>query len=87
MILVVIDSHSKWIETYPTDSSTSSKVIEVSRTLFAQFGLPEVLVADNGASPTVATATFMVGVGPQAELTAVVGRDDTSVQTAQYLCR
>ena len=49
MILVVVDSHSKWIEAYPTDSSTSSKVIELSRTLFAQFGLLEVLVTDNGS--------------------------------------
>ena len=48
MILVVIDSHSKWIEAYPTDSSTSTKVIELSRTLFSQFGIPEVLVMDNG---------------------------------------
>lgn len=48
MILVVIDSHSKWIEAYPTDSSTSTKVIELSRTLFSQFGIPEVLVTDNG---------------------------------------
>lgn len=48
MILVVIDSHSKWIEAYPTDSTTSAKVIELSRMLFAQFGLPEVLVTDNG---------------------------------------
>ena len=47
MILVVIDSHSKWIESYPTDSSMSSKVIELSRTLFSQFGIPEVLVTDN----------------------------------------
>lgn len=49
MILVVIDSHSKWIEAYPTDSATSTKVIDISRTLFAQFGLPEVLVTDNGS--------------------------------------
>jgi len=49
MILIVIDSHSKWIEAFPTDSSTSSKVIELSRTLFAQFGVPEVLVTDNGS--------------------------------------
>ena len=48
MILVVINSHSKWIEAYPTDSSTSTKVIELSRTLFSQFGIPEVLVTDNG---------------------------------------
>ena len=48
MILVVIDSHSKWIEAFPTEGSTSSKVIDLSRTLFSQFGLPEILVTDNG---------------------------------------
>ena len=46
MILVVVDSHSKWIEAFPIVSATSSTVIELSRTLFAQFGVPEVLVAD-----------------------------------------
>ena len=45
MILLVVDSHSKWIEAV---SSTSSTVIELSRTLFAQFGVPEVIVTDNG---------------------------------------
>ena len=49
MILVFIDSHSKWIEAFPTNSCTSHTVIEHSRTLFAQFGVPEVLVSDNGA--------------------------------------
>ena len=49
MILVIIDSHSKWIEAFPTDSSTSTTVIDLSRRLFAQFGIPEVLVTDNGS--------------------------------------
>ena len=49
MILVIIDLHSKWIEAYPTDSATSNKVIKLSRTLFAQFGIPEVLVTDKGS--------------------------------------
>ena len=49
MIVIVVDSHSKGIEVYPTDSATSSKVIELSRTLFAQFGIPEVVVTDNGS--------------------------------------
>ena len=49
MILIVIDSHSKWIEAFPTSSTTSSTVIQLSRTLFSQFGLPEVLVSDNGS--------------------------------------
>ena len=44
IILIIIDSHSKWIEAFPTNSSTSSTV---TRTLFSQFGLPEVLVTDN----------------------------------------
>ena len=49
MILIVIDSHSKWIEAFPTSSTTSSTVIQLSRILFSQFGLPEVLVSDNGS--------------------------------------
>ena len=49
MILIVVDSHTKWIEAYPSESAMSSKVIELSRTLFARFGLPEVIVTDNGS--------------------------------------
>ena len=37
-----------WVKTYPTDSATSSKVIELTHTLFVQFGIPEVVVTDNG---------------------------------------
>ena len=48
MILIVIDAHSRWIEAYPTESATSSVVIELLRALFSQFGIPEVLVTDNG---------------------------------------
>ena len=43
MILVIIDSHLKWIEAYPTSGATSTVVVELSRTLFAQFGVPEVI--------------------------------------------
>ena len=49
MIIIIIDFHSKWIEAFPTDSSTSSKVIELSCTLLAQFGGTEVLVTGNGS--------------------------------------
>ena len=47
MFLVLIDAHSKWIETFITPSATSSVVIEELRTTFARFGLPEVIVTDN----------------------------------------
>ena len=47
-ILVAIDAHSKWIEAVCTSSTSSSCVIEELRSLFAKFGLPEMVVTDNG---------------------------------------
>ena len=47
-LLVVIDAHSKWIEAVCTPSTSSASVIQVMRTLFAQFGVPELVVTDNG---------------------------------------
>ena len=54
--LVLIDSHSKWIEAFPTSSATSSVVMEHLRTTFAQFGIPETVVTDNG--PCFVSAEF-----------------------------
>lgn len=49
VILVAIDSHSKWIEAFPMNGVvTSQVVIKLSHTLFAQFGIPEAVVTDNG---------------------------------------
>ncbi len=48
MILVLIDSHSKWIEAFKTASATSKAVISKFRFLFSQFGVPETIVSDNG---------------------------------------
>jgi hypothetical protein len=48
MFLVVIDAHSKWIDAYPMNSSTSMATIEKLRQSFAIHGLPETLVSDNG---------------------------------------
>ena len=47
MILIVVDVHSKWIETIPVHSATSTATVEKLRTLFAQFGLPESICSDN----------------------------------------
>ena len=47
-LLILIDAHSKWIEAYPAKSPSSSVTIELLRTVFAQFGLPETVVSDNG---------------------------------------
>ena len=49
MFLVVIDAHSKWIEVFPMSSATSSATIQRLRVLFAQFGLPDTVITDNGS--------------------------------------
>ena len=46
--LVVVDSHSKWLEVFHMTSTTSSQTIEVLRNLFAAHGLSEEVVSDNG---------------------------------------
>ncbi|CAB0020006.1 unnamed protein product, partial [Nesidiocoris tenuis] len=46
-ILVVVDSHTKWLDAFPTKSMTSSVTIRLLRGLFSTFGYPKVLVADN----------------------------------------
>lgn len=46
--LVVIDVHSKWIEVLPTKLTTAEKTANLLRNLFASYGLPKVLVSDNG---------------------------------------
>ena len=48
MYLVVVDSHSKWLEVVPVKSTTTDKTLEVLRSLFARYGLPRQLVSDNG---------------------------------------
>ena len=46
--LVIIDAHSKWIEVFKMNSTTAIATIEVLRTVFARFGIPESIVSDNG---------------------------------------
>lgn len=46
--LVVIDSHSKWIEVQHMTLITTEKTINELHLIFAQHGLPEEVVSDNG---------------------------------------
>lgn len=48
MFFVIVDAHSKWPEVILMDSTSSAKTIEVLRGLFSHYGVPEVLVSDNG---------------------------------------
>ena len=56
MILVVIDAHSKWIEAIPMSTATAFTTIQQLRKLFAQFGIPDSVVSDNG--PQFAASEF-----------------------------
>ena len=44
-----VDAHSKWIEAFPMNTSTSSATIEKLIIAFATHGLPEIVVTDNGS--------------------------------------
>ncbi|XP_056132701.1 uncharacterized protein K02A2.6-like, partial [Lampris incognitus] len=46
--LVLVDSHSKWLEVIPMATTTVAKTIEVLRSIFSSYGLPEEIVSDNG---------------------------------------
>lgn len=54
--LIIVDSHSKWLEVYPMNLITSKVTIDILRTLFARFGLPYQIVTDNG--PTFCSREF-----------------------------
>ena len=50
MFLIAIDAHSKWIEAHSMTSITSAATMEKLRSMFAEHGIPAVLVSDNGPS-------------------------------------
>ncbi len=48
MLLILVDAHSKWIDTHITTSSIATTTIERLRLSFSTHGLPELVVSDNG---------------------------------------
>jgi len=52
MFLLLVDAHSKWIDVCMSTSSSSQSTIEKLRQSYATFGIPKVLVSDNGSSFT-----------------------------------
>ena len=57
IIEVIIDAHSKWIEIFEMNSTTATATIRVLRTVFACFGIPELIVSDNDPQFTLSEFT------------------------------
>ena len=56
IFLLLIDSHSKWIEVHITNLSTTAVTIDKLQFTFSSLGFPEILVADN--SPSFSSSEF-----------------------------
>ncbi|KAK9528348.1 hypothetical protein VZT92_012518 [Zoarces viviparus] len=52
MFMVVVDSHTKWLEVFRMSQITSQATITRLRRLFASYGLPEQIVTDNATTLT-----------------------------------
>ena len=52
MFVIIVDSFLKWIDVIPNSSATSDETIEKPQTVFANLGLPEQIVTDNGSAFT-----------------------------------
>ncbi|XP_055306782.1 uncharacterized protein K02A2.6-like, partial [Sitodiplosis mosellana] len=50
--LIVIDSHTKWVEVFKTKTITSAFTISKLRDLFSRYGIPDRIVSDNGTQLT-----------------------------------
>ena len=49
MFLVIIDTHSKWLEVLPVNNVTTAATIEQSLNVFTTHGLPNTIVSYNGS--------------------------------------
>ena len=49
-MFLIIDAHSKWLEVHPVTSINATVTIQHMRTIFSTFGLPKILVTNNGPS-------------------------------------
>ena len=70
-IFVAIDAHSKWIEAAIVRSTTTKETVHCLRDMIARYGLPEMIVSDNGTAFTSDEfKQFVVGNGITHKTTA-----------------
>ncbi len=64
--LIIVCANTKWLEAVMMQSITTAKTIRALRSKFAQFGIPDEIVSDNGPQFTSSEfATFMTANGIQ----------------------
>lgn len=47
-IFILVDSFTKWVEVIPIKTTTSSWCVQKLQDIFSTFGLPKILISDNG---------------------------------------
>ncbi|XP_055908532.1 uncharacterized protein K02A2.6-like [Eupeodes corollae] len=94
MLLIVSDAYSKWLEVKTTNSMTTGATISILDELFATYGVPVIVVSDNGTNFTSAEfKTYLQTVGVKYhKLTAPYhpstnGQAERSVQTVKNALR
>ena len=48
VFLVLVDAYTKWPEVHIVKNMFSNTTIDILKKIFAQFGIPKVVVSDNG---------------------------------------
>ena len=52
MFMLVVDAHSKWLEIFPLNTTTTEKTLQLLHNFFASYGLLDQIVTDNGTQFT-----------------------------------
>lgn len=88
-LLIIVDSYSKWVEVFSTKVITSAFTISKLREVFCRFGIPDIIVSDNGTQFTSAEFKEFLRVnGIEQKLTApgnpsTNGQAENSVKTVK----
>lgn len=83
--LVIVDAYSKWLEVIPMTSATTDATISTLTSLFARFGLCEVIVSDNGSQFTANDFSEFCARNGIKHLTSPPGHPQSNGQAERYV--
>lgn len=90
ILFILVDSYTKWPEVYITKDMTAPTVIDCCTEIFSRFGIPKILVSDNGSAfISDLFKNFLRANGIKHKLTAPFnpktnGQAERYVQTIKY---